>query len=189
MTDDDDWAEMRKAMKVLERGRQRRWRAAGYRKEPRTARLPELDPLEVPVILPGEQAPEKPAKLGIYAYDPEGRLIPGEYIDASRQAMGYKFIPGYTQWRSRTFYRAGAPLHVSTVYLGLDHSFFPYEPPLIWETMVFSGFYWDVYSTRYATRGAALHGHRMITAAVRQAQVDRRTAMRSLAPRRPVVLS
>ena len=50
----------------------------------------------------------------------------------------------------------GAAL-VSTVFLGLDHSFGG-ATPILWETMVFGGAH-DQYQERYATRDEALAGH------------------------------
>lgn len=53
---------------------------------------------------------------------------------------------------------------VSTVWLGLDHSF-GNGPPLIFETMVFGGRYpRDLDGERYATRDEALSGHARIVA-------------------------
>ncbi len=46
---------------------------------------------------------------------------------------------------------------VSTVFLGLDHSFFS-GPPVLWETMIFGGPHND-YQRRYSTRDEALVGH------------------------------
>jgi hypothetical protein len=46
---------------------------------------------------------------------------------------------------------------VSTIFLGLDHSFFGGRPQL-WETMVFGGPQ-DGYQERYASREEALAGH------------------------------
>jgi hypothetical protein len=54
---------------------------------------------------------------------------------------------------------------VSTVWLGLDHSFGD-GPPLIFETMVFGGDY-DEWCERYATEAAAVTGHARIVAALR----------------------
>jgi hypothetical protein len=49
---------------------------------------------------------------------------------------------------------------VSTVWLGLDHSF-GRGPPLIFETMIFGGSH-DQQMWRYASREAALEGHNRI---------------------------
>ena len=52
----------------------------------------------------------------------------------------------------------GAPdVLVSTVFLGLDHSFTD-GPPLLWETLIFGGPH-DGEMWRYASRAAALAGH------------------------------
>lgn len=50
---------------------------------------------------------------------------------------------------------------VSTVWLGLDHSFFPYDNILIFETMVFPSEtdYGDIDSDRYSTLAQARAGH------------------------------
>lgn len=65
----------------------------------------------------------------------------------------------------------GHVYHVSTVLLGLDHSFRPDSPPLIFETMVFAD---DDYSgfqdiqVRYSTKEQAKAGHARIVAMVRK---------------------
>lgn len=46
---------------------------------------------------------------------------------------------------------------VSTVFLGLDHSFGE-GPPVLWETMIFGGEH-DGYQNRYTSRAEALIGH------------------------------
>jgi hypothetical protein len=49
---------------------------------------------------------------------------------------------------------------VSTVFLGLDHSYRE-GPPVLWETMVFSreGNYDDLHMERYTSKKDALEGH------------------------------
>ena len=49
-------------------------------------------------------------------------------------------------------------VHVSTVFLGLDHSFSNEGPPLLFETMVFGGVC-DENMRRYATWDEAVAGH------------------------------
>lgn len=46
---------------------------------------------------------------------------------------------------------------VSTVFLGLDHSFGG-SKPILWETMIFGGEH-DGYQERYSTHDDALSGH------------------------------
>ena len=55
---------------------------------------------------------------------------------------------------------------VSTVWLGLDHSFSDQGPPVIFETMIFGG-EWDNWGWRYATEAGAKAGHERIVQAVR----------------------
>jgi hypothetical protein len=47
---------------------------------------------------------------------------------------------------------------VSTVFLGLDHSWDPEGPPILFETMIFNG-PWNEWQERYATWDEAVAGH------------------------------
>jgi hypothetical protein len=47
---------------------------------------------------------------------------------------------------------------VSTVFLGLDHSWTPGGKPVLWETMIFGGEH-DQYQERYTSHKDALEGH------------------------------
>jgi hypothetical protein len=47
---------------------------------------------------------------------------------------------------------------VSTVFLGLDHSWTPGGKPVLWETMIFGGEH-DQYQERYTSYEDALEGH------------------------------
>lgn len=59
---------------------------------------------------------------------------------------------------------------VSTVFLGLDHSWGD-SPPLLWETMVFiKGNSQDDYTERYSTKEEALAGHERIC---KQVELDK----------------
>jgi hypothetical protein len=71
---------------------------------------------------------------------------------------------------------------ISTVFMGLDHSFGSGGPPVLWETMVFGEMVYsefsgreirdtvdrDGYFARYSSKEAALLGHEMIVARVRE---------------------
>lgn len=57
-------------------------------------------------------------------------------------------------------------VRISTVWLGLDHSFTG-GPPLIFETMIFGGPD-DNYTERYSTEEEAQAGHARIVSAVRE---------------------
>ncbi len=52
------------------------------------------------------------------------------------------------------------PIYISTVFLGLDHSFGE-GPPLLFETMVFGGEH-DQDQRRYSTKKDAIEGHEEI---------------------------
>jgi len=52
----------------------------------------------------------------------------------------------------------GDDVNVSTVFLGLDHSWLGYGKPVLWETMIFGGEH-DQYQARYTTYEHALEGH------------------------------
>lgn len=56
-------------------------------------------------------------------------------------------------------------ISVSTVFLGLDHSFGG-ATPILWETMIFGGEH-DGYQERYSSRDAALAGHLKATMLVK----------------------
>lgn len=47
---------------------------------------------------------------------------------------------------------------VSTVFLGLDHSFTDSDIPVLWETMIFGGKHND-YLERYSSKEDAIKGH------------------------------
>jgi hypothetical protein len=51
-------------------------------------------------------------------------------------------------------------LLVSTVWLGLNHSWIPGSPPLIYETKIFASDSRDIYQRRYSTLEQAEQGHR-----------------------------
>jgi hypothetical protein len=49
-------------------------------------------------------------------------------------------------------------VRVSTVFLGLDHSFVPGGAPVLWETMIFGGEH-DGHTDRYTSQAEAIAGH------------------------------
>ena len=67
----------------------------------------------------------------------------GNQFEQMDRHVGNDFIEGY---------------HVSTVWLGLDHSYFS-GPPLLFETMVFKDLE-DIYMDRYTTWDEAVEGHK-----------------------------
>jgi len=72
----------------------------------------------------------------------------------------------------------GTGVRVSTVFLGLDHSFRDTGgggPPVLFETLVFADSHpeWDGRTERYATWNEALAGHRAVVAEIRAALGER----------------
>ncbi len=50
---------------------------------------------------------------------------------------------------------------VSTVFLGIDHSFLDSDLPILYETMIFGGVQDQEYQERYCTKEEALIGHKV----------------------------
>lgn len=63
-------------------------------------------------------------------------------------------------------------IHISTVFLGLDHGYDSRQPPVLFETMVFGGGELNETMIRYATWAEAEAGHKDMVECV-QAMVDR----------------
>lgn len=84
-------------------------------------------------------------------FDRQGRRI--DYREAVRllEDVDYR----------RVAWDAVGDLEVSTVWLGLDHSF-GLGPPLIFETMIFEAGPLNTECRRYGSEAAALAGHREV---------------------------
>lgn len=90
-----------------------------------------------------------PWELGFY--DRQGQKITrDQYASAKYATDEYKRVALWGDW--------GDELVISTVWLGIDHSFMRDGPPIIFETMIF-GYGEGNYCTRYATEAQALEGH------------------------------
>lgn len=85
-------------------------------------------------------------------YDPDGNPISDREVGPLMRDPERKFV-------AKTHVHE---VEVSTVWLGLDHSFGD-GPPLIFETMVFGGPH-DQYCERWPTKEAAQAGHDRIVA-------------------------
>ncbi len=61
---------------------------------------------------------------------------------------------------------------VSSVFLGMDHSF-GFGPPVLWETMIFGpdDHPWTDYMERYTSREDAEAGHQRIVTAIQQGEL------------------
>lgn len=87
-----------------------------------------------------------------------------DYYDRAGSPITMKQWAGSRERDRRIALTDAGGYWVSTVWLGLDHSFGD-GPPLIFETMIFAGSEREVadwaeeYCERYATEAAALAGH------------------------------
>jgi hypothetical protein len=97
-------------------------------------------------------------------YSPSGEPIEdvlewAELFERRREDMSPE-----SWWRKHT--QISDEVAVSTVWMGIDHSFLGAGPPLFWETMIFGGEH-DEEQWRYSSRAAALDHHEEIAAALR----------------------
>jgi hypothetical protein len=91
----------------------------------------------------------------VHYYDRDGEPIPA--LVASELLADYE----YKVVAKDVFVMADQPVEVSTVWLGLDHNFWPDWPggPVkIFETMIFGGKL-DLEQWRYSSEGEAIAGH------------------------------
>lgn len=88
----------------------------------------------------------------------------GQSISQDEWAQLYKRTQDPTNDPRRVASTKIGDVHISTVLLGLDHSWGD-GPPLIFETMIFGGEH-DEYEERYATREQAEAGHARAVAMV-----------------------
>ena len=100
-------------------------------------------------------------------YDPDGRELT---LDEWAELMARRVEDGGPE----SWWRRGIDdaVHVSTVWVGLDHSFWPGALPLYWETMIFGGDY-DGEQWRYSSRAAALDDHELIVRTLRASDDQR----------------
>lgn len=103
-------------------------------------------------------------------YDRDGSEITiDQWTDRRRSTDEYR----------RVAFDKVADADISTVWLGLDHSFgFGEGPPLIFETMIFGG-PCDQDQWRYSTEAQAIEGHK---AAVKKAKMARAAEFGEVAP-------
>lgn len=151
-----------------------------HAKQSVTLEMPELEHLPLWLLTPDDDVPEGGGRY----YAPDGSVIRVNPDDADdyREKTSLIFGGEYkdkNRFVSKTYYRAGVKIYVSTVYLGVNYAFD--GVPQFWETMVFTGpTLSESFGTRYASRAAALDGHRSIVAAIREEQRNRRDAWKSV---------
>jgi hypothetical protein len=109
--------------------------------------------------------------LGCYrliGHTPVRLESPIEWANAMAERFSLKRQHGVDPWRvDETFLR---DVHVSTVFLGLNHNFRGADPPILFETMVFGGKH-DNYQERCSTWEEAEAMHQRAVEMVRQLRV------------------
>lgn len=94
----------------------------------------------------------------ILFWDRDGQPMSSDEWDARMYDLAYKHV-AVTAINDR--------VHVSTVWMGIDHNFGDEGPPLIFETMVFGGGS-DNLTRRYPTLEAAEAGHEQVVEQARE---------------------
>lgn len=117
-----------------------------------------LERLEPPAWLEGEIPPVTERTHSYFA--PDGTPISGDPIEVWRIIEERKASDPANHLKHEWMMDNGF-IHLSTVYLGLNHGYSPGLPIRIFETMIF-GFADHEYQWRYATRAAAHAGHDLI---------------------------
>lgn len=94
-------------------------------------------------------------------------LMWGVWMETGDRVLKQDYVEGETRTYNVFGRERTASVGVSTIFLGLDHSFGS-GPPVLWESMVF-GTSLDGEQRRYTSRAAALKGHAELVALVREA--------------------
>lgn len=88
-------------------------------------------------------------------------------MDLSKFGFRKDFDPNNKIVKQEEFSYQGDDYLISTVDLGLDHSFGD-GPPLYYETMIFpKDSFMDLHCERYSTRSEAINGHKRILENIR----------------------
>lgn len=145
----------------------------------RTLTLPEdfdaepapLHPSDGPYDWPRREVTGEP----VMYYDFDGRPVlrntedPAQWMRMIGEIERERHTRGKGNIGSTVVYHGGAGLHVSTVWLGVDHGWNPDLPPVLWETTIFDAQGQEQHTWRYASRTAAIVGHGTVVAALRAA--------------------
>lgn len=95
----------------------------------------------------------------------------GKYILKGQIAVACEDLVTWATWFEQADRKVARTMvgdvRISTVFLGLDHSFFEHGPPTLFETMIFGGVHnQDMW--RYATWQEAEAGHKLAVALVKE---------------------
>lgn len=107
-------------------------------------------------------------RMGYWGLSPDGKTA--VYLGEDHEALmawGKMFASREQRIVEQTEVKKDPRVWVSTVFLGMDHSWEENGPPILWETMIFGGIL-DLYQERYSSYIAAVRGH---NEAVRKAKL------------------
>lgn len=122
-----------------------------------------------------ERCPRMKRPGGKYILNDAGEPIPcddlllwGAWMESGDRILKQDFVEGEERTVTILGRQRRQRVGVSTVFLGLDHSFSETGPPVLWESMVF-GTSMDGEMRRYSSREAALKGHAELVQLAREA--------------------
>lgn len=83
-------------------------------------------------------------------------------LDKEHKIVPVEDVVQWSKWFEKAERRIRVSRHpmfvVSTIFLGINHSFIPGNPPLFFETAIKEGEFWDVVK-RHSTHMEAVHYH------------------------------
>lgn len=111
-------------------------------------------------------ADQEEINLGLYLLGDDGitvtecrdTILWGRFMDEGRKKHMLRHLV--------KDHKTGEEVRVSTVFIGIDHSFGEPGAPVLWETMVFGGTH-DDFQRRYRSAQDAREGHKMALEMVR----------------------
>jgi len=101
--------------------------------------------------------------------DDEGLFFDRDGNPMSQEQWTETFAIRHTKDYKQVAFEDMDDVHVSTVWLGMNHNFTGVGPPLIFETMIFGGPH-EGWTQRYPTEAAAIAGHDQAVAALREGE-------------------
>lgn len=92
-----------------------------------------------------------------------GEAVTNYVLDARGEPKPEPDVHTWAHWFEKANRHVGSTMvgkmHVSTVFLGIDHSFGRAGPPVLWETMIFYTPDGSDHTERYTSKEKALAGH------------------------------
>ena len=101
--------------------------------------------------------------MNMNIYDRKGRPMDVEQFSVKHADMSYRVVA------SAKFMEGKTEVHISTVWLGINHNHSGEGDPVIFETMVFGGKFSE-FQCRYSTLIGAIKGHKMVLESVQKGE-------------------